>query len=146
MLYVYTKTPELLQNKEFKEKWGDIYKFLSLKRNGALYFMAYLYLEKLFFFCAALFVKSLPIQVFMLYFHNLFCMIYLGLVKPFISKFDNQIELFNTWANGNILIMIITIGGVTPDIKIQNNMGNVIIIQIGIFFGVNLIIIFWFLT
>ena len=108
--------------------------------------MAYLYLEKLFFFCAALFVKSLPIQVFMLYFHNLFCMIYLGLVKPFISKFDNQIELFNTWANGNILIMIITIGGVTPDIKIQNNMGNVIIIQIGIFFCANLVIIVWFMT
>ena len=43
-------------------------------------------------------------------------MIYLGLVKPFILKFDNQIELFNTWANGNILIMIITIGGVTTDI------------------------------
>ena len=55
-------------------------------------------------------------------------MIYLGLVKPFILKFDNQIDLFNTWANGNILIMIITIGGVSPDIKLQNNMGNVIII------------------
>ncbi len=42
--------------------------------------------------------------------------------------------------------MIITIGGITPDIKSQNNIANVIIIQIVIFFSVNLVIIVWFLT
>ena len=55
-------------------------------------------------------------------------MIYLGKVKPYILKFDNQIELFNTWANGNVLIMVITIGGVTSNIHILNKMGNVMII------------------
>ncbi len=29
MVYVYTKDPELLENKEFKDKWGSIYEFLS---------------------------------------------------------------------------------------------------------------------
>jgi hypothetical protein len=82
--------------------------------------MAYFLIEKLVFFITVFFVKSLPIQVFLLYFHNLFCMIYLGKVKPFISKFDNQIELFNTWANGNVLIMVISIGCITPNLKIEN--------------------------
>ena len=41
MLYVYTRALELLEDKEFKEKLGAIYESLSLKRNGALYFMAY---------------------------------------------------------------------------------------------------------
>ena len=78
--------------------------------------MVYYYIEKMVFFITIFFVKSLPVQVFLLYFHNLFCMIYLGYVKPYILKFDNQIELFNTWANGNVLIMVITIGGVTSDL------------------------------
>jgi hypothetical protein len=43
-------------------------------------------------------------------------MIYLAYVKPYIIKFDNQVELFNTWANGNFLIMVITISGVTTDL------------------------------
>ncbi len=77
--------------------------------------MVYFFIEKLVFIITVIFVKSLSVQIFMLYFHNLFCIIYLGLVKPFILKFDNQIELFNTWANGNILIMIITISGVTTE-------------------------------
>ena len=45
-------------------------------------------------------------------------MIFLGYIKPYILKFDNYVEFFNTWANGNVLIMIITIGGVTSDLKI----------------------------
>ena len=108
--------------------------------------MLYYFFEKMVFFITIFFLKSLPIQIFLLYLHNLFCMIYLGYVEPFILKFDNQIELFNTWANGNVLIMIITIGGVTSDILLQNSMGNVIIVLIGIFFIVNLMIIVWFLT
>ncbi len=67
-------------------------------------------------------------------------------VKPFILKFDNQIELFNTWANGNVLLMVITIAGITSDIKILNNMGNFMIFQIGAFFCLNLFIIVWYLV
>ncbi len=55
-------------------------------------------------------------------------MIYLAYVKPYILSIDNQVEIFNTWANGNVLIMVITIGGITPTLKIENQMGNVIII------------------
>ena len=43
-------------------------------------------------------------------------MIYLAYVKPYILKIDNQVEIFNTWANGNVLIMVITISGVTTDL------------------------------
>jgi hypothetical protein len=45
-------------------------------------------------------------------------MIYLAYVKPYIIKLDNQVELLNTWANGNVLIMVITISGVTTDLSI----------------------------
>ena len=45
-------------------------------------------------------------------------MIYLAFVKPYILKIDNKVELFNTLANGNVLIMVITISGVTTDLKI----------------------------
>ena len=55
-------------------------------------------------------------------------MIYLAYIKPYILKLDNQIELFNTWSNGNVLIMVIVISGITPNLAIENNMGNVIII------------------
>ena len=80
--------------------------------------MVYYYIEKVVLFSSLFFVKSLPIQIFLLYFHNLFCMIYLAYLKPYILKLDNQIELFNTWANGNLLIMVITIAGVTSDLSI----------------------------
>ena len=43
-------------------------------------------------------------------------MIYLAYVKPYIINLDNQVELLNTWANGNVLIMVITISGVTTDL------------------------------
>ena len=42
--------------------------------------------------------------------------------------------------------MIITIAGVTSDIKLLNNMGTFIIIQIGVFFCMNLAIIVWYLV
>ena len=45
-------------------------------------------------------------------------MIYLAYVKPYIINLDNQVELLNTWANGNVLIMVITISGVTTDLSI----------------------------
>ena len=73
-------------------------------------------------------------------------MIYLAYVNPYILKVDNQIEIFNTWANGNVLIMVITIGGVTSEITILNNMGNFMIFQIGVFFCLNLLIIVWYLV
>ncbi len=45
-------------------------------------------------------------------------MIYLAYVKPYIIKFDNHVELFNTWAYGNVLIMVITISGVANDLSV----------------------------
>ena len=108
--------------------------------------MAYFFIEKLVFIITVFFVKSLPVQVFLLYFHNILCIIYLASVKPFILKFDNQIELFNTWANGNVLLMVITIAGITSNIIILNNMGNFMIFQIGVFFCLNLFIIVWYLV
>ena len=45
-------------------------------------------------------------------------MIYLAYVKPYIINLDNQVELLNTWANGNVLIMVITISGVTTDLSL----------------------------
>ncbi len=47
-------------------------------------------------------------------------MIYLAYVKPYILLIDNRVELFNTWANGNVLLMVISIGGITPNLKIEN--------------------------
>ena len=44
MIYVYTRAQEKLEDKEFEEKWGAIYEFLSLKKKGALYFMVYYYI------------------------------------------------------------------------------------------------------
>jgi len=44
--------------------------------------------------------------------------IYLACVKPFILKIDNQIEIFNTWAFCNVLVMVISIGGVTSDLSV----------------------------
>ena len=44
MVYVYTRPLELLEIKEFEEKWGVIYEFLSLKRKGALFFMVYYFI------------------------------------------------------------------------------------------------------
>jgi hypothetical protein len=108
--------------------------------------MVYFFIEKLVFIITVFSVKSLPVQVFLLYFHNILCIIYLASAKPFILKFDNQIELFNTWANGNVLIMVITIAGITSDIKILNNMGNFMIFLIGVFFCINLVIIVWYLV
>ena len=49
MIYVYTRDRELLEKEEFKEKWGNIYEFMCLRRNGALYFMVYFYIEKMVF-------------------------------------------------------------------------------------------------
>ena len=45
-------------------------------------------------------------------------MILIGFTKPYILKFDNQVDLLNTWLNGIILITIITIGGFVSDLKI----------------------------
>ena len=42
--------------------------------------------------------------------------------------------------------MIITIAGVTSDIKLLNNMGNFMIFQIGVFFCINLFVIVWYLV
>ncbi len=42
--------------------------------------------------------------------------------------------------------MVITIAGVTSDIKLLNNMGNFIIIQISVFFSINLVIIVLYLV
>ena len=42
--------------------------------------------------------------------------------------------------------MVITIAGITSDIKILNNMGNVMIFQIGIFLSLNLLVIVWYLV
>ena len=68
MVYVYTKVPELLEDKEFEERWGAIYEFLSLKRKGALYFLVYYFIQKVAFFITIFFVKSLAAQIFLLYF------------------------------------------------------------------------------
>ena len=68
MVYVYTRDSELLEDKEFEEKWGAIYEFLSLKRKGALYYMVYYFIQKIAFFFSVFFIKSLPLQIILLYF------------------------------------------------------------------------------
>ena len=44
-------------------------------------------------------------------------MIFIAYTKPFVIPFDNKIDLLNTWANGHILIMIMTISGLNPNIE-----------------------------
>ena len=68
MAYVYTRTPELIENKEFEEKWGVLYEFLSTKRKGAFFFLIYYYIQKVTFFIIVFFIPSLPLQIFLLYF------------------------------------------------------------------------------
>ena len=42
-------------------------------------------------------------------------MIFLAHAKAYVISFDNKYELFNNWANGHVLIMIMTISGLNPD-------------------------------
>lgn len=62
-------------------------------------------------------ITSFPLQITLLYYSNIFSLIFLGFVKPFIIKFDNKVELFNNWANGHIIIMIMSISGFNPSIE-----------------------------
>ena len=63
-------------------------------------------------------IPNLPLQVTFLYYSNIFSIIFLGYAKPFVIPFDNKVELFNNWANGHIVIMIITISGLNPNIEV----------------------------
>ena len=61
MVYVYSRAPELLENKEFEEKWGVLYELISTKRKSALFFLIYYYMQKVIFFLVVFFIPSLPV-------------------------------------------------------------------------------------
>jgi len=111
-----TKNPKELKSIEFERVWGALYEDIDLKRKTALFFPLFIIIQRFILFLIMFMIPSFPIQIILLYYSNIFSLIFLCFVKPFIIKFDNQVELFNNWANGHIIIMIMSVSGLNPSI------------------------------
>ena len=116
IIFVITKNPKELKDEKFEKVWGVLYEGLDLRRKVTLFFPIFVFIQRLSFSMVMFLIPNLPIQITLLYFSNIFLIIFLSYAKPFEIKFDNKLELFNAWANGHILIMIMTISGLNTEI------------------------------
>jgi hypothetical protein len=124
LLYIFNQSREKFLNEEFCKREGIVYQDqVKTDTNWEMaYFMIYL-LRRMIYVSTAYWIPVQSLQLIVILYLNIYVTIYLGQIRPKISRFFNRLELFNEFLYQWVCFHQFFYTDFIPDLELKFSIG-----------------------